>query len=295
MKSIVVCGATGKQGGAVLEALTQIEKFKIIALSRNPSGETASALKERGIEVRKADLQDKSSLVKAFQGADYVYGVTTPETPKGKIDTRMEREQGINLVDACVENNIKHLVLSTVWYISDEQLAIPYVKSKQDIESYLGKSKIPYTLLRPASFMDELGGPYLDIKKNKVIGMADDDAKLPYIACRDIGIFAAKAFENPSKYIGQKINLIGDYLSGTELAGLLSDFTNGKINKHKPPPKWLMRIFAREWIPLREFFERTGRPPYPPKTFEAIDQCKQLHPGILSFSDYIRQIGYKKI
>ena len=207
----------------------------------------------------------------------------------------MEREQGLNIIDACDENKIQHIVLSTVLYISDEQLSIPYVKSKQDIESYLEKTKIPYTILRPSSFMDELGGPYLEIKKNKVIGMADDDAKVPYIACHDIGIFATMAFENTSKYLNQKINLIGDFISGNDLAKLLSDFTNGRVNKHKAPPKWLMKIFAREWIPLRLFFEKSGRPPYPQKMIDAISHCNNSHPAILSFQDYIQQIGTKNL
>ena len=152
-------------------------------------------------------------------------------------------------------------MLSTVLYISDEQLSIPYVKSKQDIEAHLEKSKVPYTVLRPSSFMDELGGPYLEIKKNKVIGMADDNAKVPYISCQDIGTFAKMAFEAPPKFADQKINLIGDFISGNELAKLLSDCTNGRINKHKAPPKWLMKIFAREWLPLRLFLKKVAAHP----------------------------------
>ena len=98
MKVVVVCGATGKQGGAVVSALSRSTNYKIIALSRTPNSEAALALQERGIEIRKADLQDKSSLINAFQGANYIYGVTTPETPKGKIDTKMEKEQGLILL-----------------------------------------------------------------------------------------------------------------------------------------------------------------------------------------------------
>lgn len=295
MKTVVICGATGKQGGAVLENLSKSNDFRIIALSRNPNGPAARSLKERNIELRKADLQDKASLIQAFQGADYVYGVTTPETAKGKIDTEMEREQGYNIIDACIENNIQHIVLSTVLYISDEQLSIPYVKSKQDIEGYLEKSGIPHTILRPSSFMDELGGPYLAIKKNRIVGMADNDAKVPYTSCQDIGTFAKMAFEDPAAYTNQKINLIGDFISGDELAKLLSDFTQGRVNKHKAPPKWLMKIFAREWLPLRLFFEKSGRQPYPQRMMESISLCKTLHPSVHSFQDYIEQVGPKNL
>ena len=184
-------------------------------------------------------------------------------------------------------------VLSTVLYISEEQLSIPYVRSKQDIENYVIKNNIPYTFLRPSSFIDEIGGPYLPIKKRTVTGMAEGDAKVPYIACQDIGIFAKMAFEDPEKYVNQKINLIGDFLSGDELAQLLSKMTNGKVNKHKAPPKWLMKIFAKEWIPLRIFFEKCGRPPYPEKMMTAIINCRKHHPKILSFERFLELHGHK--
>ena len=109
MKTIVVCGATGKQGSNVIDCLLDSNKFKVIAISRNPNGEKAMAIKKRGVDVLKADLQDKTSLIKAFENAHGIYGVTTPETAKGKMDTEMEREQGFNIVDACVKNGIKHL------------------------------------------------------------------------------------------------------------------------------------------------------------------------------------------
>jgi uncharacterized protein YbjT (DUF2867 family) len=295
MKTIIVCGATGKQGSAVLNRLLESKKWNAIALSRNPQSEKAMAIKKRGVNVLKADLQDKSSLIKAFENAYGVYGVTTPENAKGKMDTKMEREQGFNIVDACKNNGIKHLVLSTVLYLSEKQGNIPYVKSKQDIEKYVIKNNVPYTFLRPSSFIDEIGGPFLPVKKHTVTGQADGDAKVPYIACEDIGNFARAAFEDPQKYLNQKINLVGDFLSGDELARLLSTFTNGKVNKHKVPPKWLMKIFAREWLPLRRFFEESGRPPYPENLMEAIINCKKSHPEILSFERFLELHGREKL
>lgn len=287
METIIVCGATGKQGSAVLNSLLDSKKFNVVALSRNPEGKKALALRKRGVEVQKADLQNKASLIKAFENAYGVYGVTTPETAKGKIDTHMEKEQGFNIVDACVENGIKHLVLSTVLFISDEQLSIPYIRSKQDIESYVIENKIPYTFLRPSSFIDEIGGPYLAIKNDSVVGMADGDAKVPYIACKDIGIFAKMAFERPETYLGKKLNLVAEFLSGDELAELLNKATHGSVKKHKAPPKWMMKIFAREWLPLRAFFEKCGRPPYPEEMMNALIDCKEQHPHILSFEQFL--------
>lgn len=291
-RTIAICGATGKQGGSVLESLQKSGKWKLIALSRDPNGNAASAIRERGIEVRKADLQDRTSLVDAFSGAYGVYGVTTMLSSKGKLDMDMEREQGVNIAEASVENRVDHLVLSTIPSIGDHVL-VPYIRSKLDIEEYVRGRGIPYTFLGPGSFMDEIGGEYLPVKKGVISGQAEDDVKIPYIACEDIGEFAKLAFEDPETFRGRKLNLIGDFISGKELAEVLSRVSGGAPVRHKAPPMWLMWIFAREWISLRKQFESWGRPPYPEAMIQGIEESRRLHPGILSFEEYLRKSGFR--
>ncbi|MCB0634764.1 MAG: NmrA/HSCARG family protein, partial [Lewinella sp.] len=272
-----------------LEQLLNDGKWNIIALSRKPDGAKAKAIRDRGVQLILADLEDKASLVRAFAGAYGVYGVTTPENAKGKLDTDMERRQGYNIVDACVENNIKHLVLSTVLLISEEQTSIPYVGSKMAIEQYAREKNIPCTFLRPASFMDEIGGPYLPLKKQTVTAQADSDAKVPYIACRDIGKYARMAFNDPDTYLEKALNLVGDFISGDELAQILTALDqNGKIYRHKPPSRWLMWIFAREWLPLRAMFEEWGRAPHPQSMLAAISNTRELYPDVTSFEDFLK-------
>lgn len=294
-KTIVVCGATGKQGGAVLNALLESRKWNLIALSRIPESKNALELKSKGIEIRYADLQDKESLNEAFKNAYGVYGVTTPLTSKGKIDTKIEKEQGFNIADACMQNRIKHLVLSTVLYVREgQENSLEYIRSKFEIEKYVESNDVPFTLLRPASFMDEIGGEYLPVKKGVITGQADGDAKVPYIACRDIGKFAGMAFENPEKFIGKKLNLIGDFISGDELAQVLSRVCNGKPFKHKAPPMLLMWIFARIWIPLRKQFEEWGRSPYPESIETALKETRSILPEAMTFADYLHYSGWDK-
>jgi uncharacterized protein YbjT (DUF2867 family) len=291
-RAIVICGATGKQGGAVLDRLLDARRWKLIALSRDPNGNAASSIRERGVEVRQADLQDRSSLISAFEGAYGVYGVTTMLSPKGKLDTRMEREQGINIADACVANGVEHLVLSTIPSIGD-QVFVPYIRSKLEIEETVRGRSIPFTFLGPGSFMDEIGGEYLPVKNGVLTGMAADDVKVPYVACEDIGEFARLAFEDPDTFQGRKLNLIGDFISGEELAEVLSRVSAGRPIRHKAPPMWLMWIFAREWISLRKQFESWGRPPYPEAMTKGIEECRRLHPGILPFDAYLQKSGFR--
>jgi uncharacterized protein YbjT (DUF2867 family) len=70
-KIILVTGATGKQGSAVVRhALRQ--GFTVRALTRNPDSLTARALLAKGVEVVKGDMEDLASLRQAMKD---VYGV----------------------------------------------------------------------------------------------------------------------------------------------------------------------------------------------------------------------------
>lgn len=159
-------------------------------------GSRAGTIRERGVEVCYADLDDAARLTEAFAGAYGVYGVTTMLTSKGKLDMDMERRQGRNIADACVASHVEHLVLSTIPYCGDGPALVPYIRSKLDIEKYVIDTGIPYTFLGPGSFMDEIGGEYLPVKNGVLTGQAADDVKIPYVASRDIG--SSPAWRSPT-------------------------------------------------------------------------------------------------
>ena len=72
--TILVTGATGKQGGAVSRALLAAG-HKVRAMTRKPDGEAARALAGKGAEVVRGDLDDADSLEKALAGAWGVFAV----------------------------------------------------------------------------------------------------------------------------------------------------------------------------------------------------------------------------
>ena len=76
-KLVLVTGATGKQGGAVVEALlTRGHQGR--ALTRNPASPAANRLREHGVEIAVGDFSDQDSLVRAARVADAVYAMSTP-------------------------------------------------------------------------------------------------------------------------------------------------------------------------------------------------------------------------
>lgn len=64
---VAVMGATGAQGGSVVDALLKAGKWKVRALTRDPKSARCDALREKGVEVVKANAGNKEEIEKAFQ------------------------------------------------------------------------------------------------------------------------------------------------------------------------------------------------------------------------------------
>jgi NADP-dependent 3-hydroxy acid dehydrogenase YdfG len=63
----VIMGATGGQGGSVVDSFLKDGTYQVRGITRNANSEKAKALQKRGVEVTTGDLNDVSSLVQAFQ------------------------------------------------------------------------------------------------------------------------------------------------------------------------------------------------------------------------------------
>jgi uncharacterized protein YbjT (DUF2867 family) len=66
-KPILITGATGKQGGAVIDALlasSSATDFTVLAVTRNAESASAKKLVERGVKIVKGDLNDVEAIFK---------------------------------------------------------------------------------------------------------------------------------------------------------------------------------------------------------------------------------------
>ena len=66
-KTIAVLGATGVQGGSVVQALLKDKSWKVRGITRDTSKDAAKALEKQGVEVIAANIDDEGSLLKAFE------------------------------------------------------------------------------------------------------------------------------------------------------------------------------------------------------------------------------------
>ncbi|KAF4959767.1 hypothetical protein FSARC_10644 [Fusarium sarcochroum] len=132
-KTIVVVGATGAQGGSVVRTFLQIPGWNVRGITRNLEGEAAKRLESEGVEMVQGDLDDKESLVQAFEGAHVIFSNTDffthlqqamakPDITKDRtaLEYSYDREvaQGINIAEAAsapsVIKTLERFVMSTL-------------------------------------------------------------------------------------------------------------------------------------------------------------------------------------
>ncbi|EHK25708.1 uncharacterized protein TRIVIDRAFT_62375 [Trichoderma virens Gv29-8] len=158
-KLVTVVGATGAQGGSVVDYLlkNKSQEYAIRAPTRSPQSAAAKALSARGVEVVRAELTDVAALKAAFAGSYAIFAVTNfwglfSETQKqspGEKDVSLlankaaaiETQIGMNMVDAAVATDtLQHYLLSTLadaYTISGGRSQPPHYESKAKVTRYI--------------------------------------------------------------------------------------------------------------------------------------------------------------
>ncbi|KAI9774124.1 MAG: hypothetical protein M1840_005217 [Geoglossum simile] len=163
-KLITVFGATGLQGGSVVDALLQEKSLRIRGVTRNAHSEAAKSLLSKGVEVVTADLNDENTLVEAVEassylprgppnGSNYIFAVTdfwAPFISSGaEAAVKIESAQGINLARAASKTpTLEHYIWSTLpnsRKISGGKWVVPHFESKNIIDNYIKQDKNLYS------------------------------------------------------------------------------------------------------------------------------------------------------
>lgn len=135
---IVVTGATGHLGTLVVEGLLRkVPASEIVAAVRSP--EKAADLAARGVQVRKADYSDPSSLVQAFAGADKVLLISGSE-----VGRRVAQHTAV--VEAAKAAGVSHLLYTSILGADTTKLLL--AAEHKATEQVIRDSGIPFTFLR---------------------------------------------------------------------------------------------------------------------------------------------------
>lgn len=216
-KTIAVAGATGAQGGAVVDALLE-RGARVRALVRSTGSERARILSGRGVELVQIDAKDSASLRNALQGVDASFFMTTPYGDSQNTNIDGEIQQGVDFVDAATAAEVPHVVFSSVGG-AERHSGVPHFESKRRIEEHLLGSGLPATIVRPVFFMDNFLSMAPTVEGSELVLRLPfpDGIKLQTVAVRDIGVVVASALLDPA-VVPAAIEIAGDELTGSEIA-----------------------------------------------------------------------------
>lgn len=150
-KIIAVTGATGIQGGGVVNIMKKTPGWKVRAITRNPDGDAAKKLAADGVEVVQASFDDEASLAKAFEGVAAVYAVTNwwEHLFTGKSQDEagvLEEEQGMKIARAAAATpSLEHYIWSTTpsgKKVSGGSLTTPHMDYKANVDERI-KAELP--------------------------------------------------------------------------------------------------------------------------------------------------------
>ena len=250
---VLVIGATGNQGGAVVKSLLP-KGYSIRTLTRKTDSPKAKQLAKEGVEVMKGDFSDSNSLIKAAKGVDTVYAMTTPF----EEGTEAEVKQGIAISDAVKKAGVGHFIFGSVAN-ANLKTGIPHFESKYEVEKHITSLGIPYTISAPVFFMDNYLSPwYLPaLKKGKLTHAMPHDRPLQQGSVKNIGEFVAALVERREKVFGKRIDIAGDELTGEESAAVLSKASGRKIRYEGFDPE-ILRKDNEDFAAMYKWFNDVG-------------------------------------
>lgn len=233
--TVLVFGATGKQGGAVAAAL-RANGWAVRALVRNTAREEVKRLGASGIAIFEGAFADMASVENAMEGVDAVFSVQPNSGSAGSGITDAEEVHiGKSIADIAMRSGVRHLVYSSAGIISKGRTGLPNLDTKIEIEEHIRSLDLPSTILRPATFTDLFTLPGFGLDQGTFSFFVHPDQPFQAIAVDDIGKIGAQIIEHPGVYAGRTVEIAGDELTGFELADALSHAAERKITYHRFP------------------------------------------------------------
>ncbi len=236
MNPILVTGATGQQGSAVVRHLLA-DGASVRVMVRDGDGAAAGTLREQGCDVVVGDLDRIDSLVSALDGVSAAF-LMLPMT-----DEATELRRGRQFIEAAVRAGLGYLLFSATLY-SRQQTGVAHFDSKHQLMQELSDSGLHHTVLGPGGFMENLLYPqaWRGLAKGHLTTPYRVDVPQALVAVDDIGRFAAQYLRRPPEDSGEFIPLYADCLSSMEQAEVISRQLGRPVQAKRLP--WLLtRLF----------------------------------------------------
>jgi NAD(P)H dehydrogenase (quinone) len=224
---VLVMGATGQVGGALVPLLAARPEVEVVAAARNR--EKAGKL---GISTVHLDLDDFATFAPALDGIDRIF-MATGYT----VDMLRQSKDLVNSAKRAGVQQIVHLGAC-----GDDDTRVAHYGWHQFIERYIEWSDVSFTHLRPEIFMQNLlgygGESYV---KNGVIKHYVGNARLSWVDCDDVAGIAAECLANPNKHAGMTYRLGYEAKTYYEVAAIFTEVIGQRFTYEPQPPSDFLR------------------------------------------------------
>ncbi|MHC1550843.1 NmrA family NAD(P)-binding protein [Phyllobacterium sp. K27] len=225
---VLTIGATGKFASLVVPELVK-RNVTVRALVRDD--EKAFAVRSAGAsEICLGDLRNRESLARAVDGVDGIFHIG----PAFALD---EAALGVALVEAADQAGVRKFVFSSV--IQPTNTRLKNHASKIAVEDALYSSRLEYTILHPANFMQNIGLAWSSVLEDRAFGEPfPSDVRIARVDYRDVAEIAAIALTE-DRLTFATLELCAGMYNREEIVAALTDELGYPIAALEPSfPDW---------------------------------------------------------
>jgi len=228
---ILITGASGKTGKALVKALSMVES--VCAFVHRE--EYVSVLKSLGADkVMVGDLRDESAIGRAMQAARSVYHICPNMSPNEMVIGRL-------MLAAARKSRIEHFVYHSVLHPHTEKMNHHWQKLR--VEEMIFESGLPFTILQPAPYMQNLLAGWKNISEDGVLRIPYSiNSKFSFVDLEDVAEAAQTVLTEPG-YSHAIYELVGTLpMSHVEIAEICSGVLKREVRAEKEEIRvWRLR------------------------------------------------------
>ncbi|HEX6345537.1 NmrA/HSCARG family protein [Umezawaea sp.] len=315
MSEALVIGGTGAMGGSVVLRLLEATSDDVLVLTRDPDSPRAERLADLGggrVRLLRGDVGDPATLHEGLELVDAVF-CNTDFFSTGSVVG--EYEQGLAILDAARAANVDRFVWSSLDHaavLTGGRLPVPHYDGKGAVAAHIGLRRSDEVMRRETdgwysrhvsvlttapyfeNFPSRLAprpGRLPDGREGLLFEIPLGSGRYPLIGLDDIAWFAVHVLDRWETWGGRDLAVAADSLTGEQIAAAFERVT-GTPAAYVPVPLDAVRAgdpdFGHDFAAMFEFFAT--------RDLVGLDRdlpaLRDLHPGLLSFEDWLRTSGW---
>ena len=150
-----------------------------------------------------------------------------------------EVHYGKSVADAAARVGVQHLIYSSVAAVNSAKTRMGHFDSKAEVEEYVRNIGIPYTIVRPTSFMEILMLPGQGLDQGMFFSILRPGQSMQFISVKDIGRIVAGVLAEPDRYASKTFTIAGDAVTSDTLQEKLSHAAGTPITYMRIPDEVL--------------------------------------------------------